>query len=560
MTATQEYFAAKLKLWSGMFLMFYCITHYMNHSIGIFGLNAVDYARDIFLFFWRNTFMNFFLPGVAVIHIYLSLSRIIRMASYRGFRRHEWFQLIAGILTVPALALHVTGTKIAHIFYGIDDTYTYFSIGITDYIDIIIFNLLMLLVWLHGYIGVKYWIKLNSKYMKYLGKIGTLFFILPILAFVGLISIFRESNLKQLIDPKFKEKLIISSNPESADLDQLTENAFIYFVVPYLLLIVVLFTGRFFFFKIKRRNNSIQIRYPEGSVSKIFPGMSILEASLDAGIPHAHVCGGRGRCSTCRIRIDQGLNNLEPPKQNEKRVLKRIGAPENIRLACQTFPKIDLNVSPLLAPETNFKETTTDQKFIHGSDKEICIMFTDLRAFTKMSEKKLPYDVVYILNQYFKLMGEIIEKQGGYLDKFIGDGTMALFGIEEGPKEGSQNAIMAAIQMIDELKKLNERLNHDLPFPLKMGIGVHSGNVIIGKMGYKHSKNLTAVGDAVNTAARLESLTKELKCQFIISKYTYELSDYQFKPLEQESVKIIGKDEMLDVIKIKDTSIIEIIK
>ena len=168
--------------------------------------------------------------------------------------------------------------------------------------------------------------------------------------------------------------------------------------------------------------------------------------------------------------------------------------------------------------------------------------------------------MVYILNQYFKLMGEIIEKQGGYLDKFIGDGTMALFGIEEGPKEGSKNAIMAAIQMIDELKKLNERLNHDLPFPLKMGIGVHSGNVIIGKMGYKHSKNLTAVGDAVNTAARLESLTKELKCQFIISKYTYELADYQFKPLEQESVKIIGRDEMLDVIKIKDTSIIEIIQ
>ena len=170
MTATQEYFATKLKLWSGMFLMFYCVTHYMNHSIGIFGLNAVDYIRDIFLFFWRNTFMNFFLPGVAIIHIYLSLSRVIMMASFRGFRRHEWFQLIAGILTVPALALHVTGTKIAHIFYGIDDTYTYFSVGITDYIDIIIFNLLMLLVWLHGYIGVKYWIKLNSAEIFYTVK------------------------------------------------------------------------------------------------------------------------------------------------------------------------------------------------------------------------------------------------------------------------------------------------------------------------------------------------------------------------------------------------------
>ena len=107
MTATQEYFAVKLKLWTGMFLMIYCVTHYLNHSIGIFGLNAVDYIRSIFLFFWRNPVMNYFLPGVAVIHIYLSLSRVIRMASFRGFKRHEWFQLIAGILTVPALALQV---------------------------------------------------------------------------------------------------------------------------------------------------------------------------------------------------------------------------------------------------------------------------------------------------------------------------------------------------------------------------------------------------------------------------------------------------------------------
>jgi len=556
MTATQEYFAEKLKLWTGMFLMFYCVTHYLNHSIGIFGLDAVEYIRNIFLFFWRNPVMNFFLPGVAVVHIYLSLSRVIRLASFRGFKSHEWFQLIAGILTVPALALHVSGTKIAHVFYGINDTYTFLSSSIADYTDIVIFNLLMLLVWMHGYIGVKYWMKVNSKYQSYQNKMGMFFFLLPILSFVGVISMFRESNLNLLIDPKYKEKVFNSSNPENVDLDKLTEDTMMYFVIPYLFLIILLFTGRFIFFKIKRRNNSIQISYPEGIISKIFPGMSILEASIDAGIPHAHVCGGRGRCSTCRIRVDKGLDQLEPPRQKERRVLRGIGAPENVRLACQAFPKIDLNVSPLLAHDANYKENASEQKYIHGSDREICIMFTDLRAFTKMSEKKLPYDVVFILNQYFKLMGEIIENHGGYLDKFIGDGTMALFGIEEGPKEGSRNAIMAASQMNVELKKLNERLIHDLPFPLKMGIGIHSGDVIFGKMGYKHAKNLTAVGDAVNTASRLESLTKEFKCQLIISKYTYELSDYKFNTIEEDSVKIIGRDEMLDVVKIENTSMV----
>ena len=552
MTATQEYFATKLKLWTGMFLMFYCVTHHMNHSLGIFGLTVVDYAREYFLLFWRNPVIRFFLLFTLVIHIIFSLLRVIKMASFKGFQSHEWFQLITGILTVPLLAIHITTTGIAHRFYGVEDTYTFWTSPGLDYFEIFFFNFIMLFIWLHGYIGIKFWMKVNSNYQKYLRQADIFFLIIPLLSIVGQISIFRESDLKGFFDTEYKEKILKYSNPENIDLNVLLENTIIYFVLPYLLSIMVLFGYRFYYFKIKRRNNSIKVSYPDGGVSNIFPGMNILDASLEAGIPHAHVCGGRGRCSTCRIRIDQDLTQLEPPRQNERRILRSIGAPENIRLACQAYPKIDLNVSPLLSADANFQESYFEQKYTYGSDREICILFADLRAFTKMSEKKLPFDIVFILNQYFKLMGQIIENNGGYLDKFIGDGTMALFGIEEGPKEGSRNAINAATKMNEELKKLNESLINDLPFPLKMGIGIHTGNVIIGKMGYKHAKNLTAVGDAVNTASRLESLTKELKSQIIISKYTFELSEHQIKDLEEDTVNIVGKNDLFDIIKIRD--------
>ena len=552
MTATQEYFATKLKLWTGMFLMFYCVTHHMNHSLGIFGLTVVDYAREYFLLFWRNPVISFFLLFTLVIHIIFSLLRVIKMASFKGFQSHEWFQLITGILTVPLLAIHITTTGIAHRFYGVEDTYTFWTSPGLDYFEIFFFNFIMLFIWLHGYIGIKFWMKVNSNYQKYLRQADIFFLIIPLLSIVGQISIFRESDLKGFFDTEYKDKILKYSNPENIDLNVLLENTIIYFVLPYLLSIMVLFGYRFYYFKIKRRNNSIKVSYPDGGVSNIFPGMNILDASLEAGIPHAHVCGGRGRCSTCRIRIDQDLTQLEPPRQNERRILRSIGAPENIRLACQAYPKIDLNVSPILSADANFQESYFEQKYTYGSDREICILFADLRAFTKMSEKKLPFDIVFILNQYFKLMGQIIENNGGYLDKFIGDGTMALFGIEEGPKEGSRNAINAATKMNDELKKLNESLINDLPFPLKMGIGIHTGNVIIGKMGYKHAKNLTAVGDAVNTASRLESLTKELKSQIIISKYTFELSEHQIKDLEEDTVNIVGKNDLFDIIKIRD--------
>ena len=552
MTATQEYFATKLKLWTGMFLMFYCVTHHINHSLGIFGLTVVDYAREYFLLFWRNPVISFFLLFTLVIHIIFSLLRVIKMASFKGFQSHEWFQLITGILTVPLLAIHITTTGIAHRFYGVEDTYTFWTSPGLDYFEIFFFNFIMLFIWLHGYIGIKFWMKVNSNYQKYLRQADIFFLIIPLLSIVGQISIFRESDLKGFFDTEYKEKILKYSNPENIDLNVLLENTIIYFVLPYLLSIMVLFGYRFYYFKIKRRNNSIKVSYPDGGVSNIFPGMNILEASLQAGIPHAHVCGGRGRCSTCRIKIDQDLTQLEPPRQNERRILRSIGAPENIRLACQAYPKIDLNVSPLLSADANFQESYFEQKYTYGSDREICILFADLRAFTKMSEKKLPFDIVFILNQYFKLMGQIIENNGGYLDKFIGDGTMALFGIEEGPKEGSRNAINAATKMNDELKNLNENLINDLPFPLKIGIGIHTGNVIIGKMGYKHAKNLTAVGDAVNTASRLESLTKELKSQIIISKYTFELSEHQIKDLEEDTVNIVGKNDLFDIIKIRD--------
>ena len=551
MTATQEYFATKLKLWTGMFLMFYCVTHHMNHSLGIFGLTVVDYAREYFLLFWRNPVISFFLLFTLVIHIIFSLLRVIKMTTFKGFQSHEWFQLITGILTVPLLAIHITTTGIAHRFYGVEDTYTFWTSPGLDYFEIFFFNFIMLFIWLHGYIGIKFWMKVNSNYQKYLRQADIFFLIIPLLSIVGQISIFRESDLKGFFDTEYKEKILKYSNPENIDLNVLLENTIIYFVLPYLLSIMVLFGYRFYYFKIKRRNNSIKVSYPDGGVSNIFPGMNILDASLEAGIPHAHVCGGRGRCSTCRIKIDQDLTQLEPPRQNERRILRSIGAPENIRLACQAYPKIDLNVSPLLSADANFQESYFEQKYTYGSDREICILFADLRAFTKMSEKKLPFDIVFILNQYFKLMGQIIENNGGYLDKFIGDGTMALFGIEEGPKEGSRNAINAATKMNDELKKLNESLINDLPFPLKMGIGIHTGNVIIGKMGYKHAKNLTAVGDAVNTASRLESLTKELKSQIIISKYTFELSEHQIKDLEEDTVNIVGKNDLFDIIKIR---------
>ena len=141
--------------------------------------------------------------------------------------------------------------------------------------------------------------------------------------------------------------------------------------------------------------------------------MSVLEASRAAGIPHASVCGGRGRCSTCRVRVGAGAAQLPPPAADEARVLARIGdAGGGVRLACQLRPTHDLEVTPLMPAGAGPSDIRVQVNPGQGIEREIAVLFADLRAFTRMAEGRLPYDVVFVLNQYFRAMGQAIEEAG----------------------------------------------------------------------------------------------------------------------------------------------------
>jgi adenylate cyclase len=301
-----------------------------------------------------------------------------------------------------------------------------------------------------------------------------------------------------------------------------------------------------------RRRQVNAITYPEDKVVLATPGLSILEASQLGNIPHASVCGGRGRCSTCRVRIMDGWDNLNPPNDKEIAVLRRVGAPEGTRLACQSIPTGDVSVIPLLPATATVRQAFNQPAYLQGQEREIAILFADLRAFTKFSEQKLPYDVVFVINQYFRHMGEAIEENGGHLDKFIGDGVMALFGLNENSKTACRMALNAAKSMAEELELMNQNLKSDLPAPLKIGIGIHVGQVIVGQMGYGSATSITAIGDPVNTASRLEALTKDYASQLVFSDKVANLVAEDFSSLRHESVEIRGRVEPLGIYIVED--------
>jgi adenylate cyclase len=243
----------------------------------------------------------------------------------------------------------------------------------------------------------------------------------------------------------------------------------------------------------------------------------VLEASRFAGIPHASVCGGRGRCSTCRIRVKGHLSALPTASAAEQKLLQRVGAPPNVRLACQLRPTGNISVTPLLPATAQASDGYAQPAYLAGQERTVAVLFADLRSFTGIAEQKLPYDLVFFLNSYFETVGESITSAGGMLDKFIGDGVMALFGIDSGPEQGCRQALAAAQRIGEQVDVLSRSFVAELPEPLRIGIGIHCGPAVVGRMGYGETVHVTAIGDTVNVASRLQDLTKQYSCQLIVS-------------------------------------------
>ena len=208
---------------------------------------------------------------------------------------------------------------------------------------------------------------------------------------------------------------------------------------------------------------------------------------------------------------------------------------------------------PLLNPETKEIKARTPVG-LSGKEKETVVVFIDLREFTKLSEKKLPYDVVYILNKYYSVCGEIIENNKGRLDKFIGDGIMAIFDGSQSSSENSKNSIKAAKLISKAIKDLNNQMKIDFAEELRFGIGIHKGNTIVGMMGYGETVTETVVGDNVNIASRLEELNKKYKTELVVSKDVLEASKINTKQFASEKIKIRGRSGELEIFSLQNAS------
>jgi len=278
---------------------------------------------------------------------------------------------------------------------------------------------------------------------------------------------------------------------------------------------------------------------------------TILESSLEADIPHIHACGGNGKCSTCRVLITEGIENLIPRNEVEQKMADLKGFTNEVRLACQTSGNGDIKLRRVVLDDSDIEEAVNQGRTSIGEvgrEVEVAILFSDIRAFTSFSENSLPYDLVHILNRYFNTVGAKIDSNGGFIDKYMGDGIMAIFGLEKGKEDdASYLAVKAALEMVESLKEFNEYLKDHFDHTFSIGIGIHFGKVVIGNLGFYKKVEFTAIGDTVNTASRIESVNKRSGTSVLISKDVYEQVKDRLVLGKRFEVSVKGKEEPLRV-------------
>jgi len=284
--------------------------------------------------------------------------------------------------------------------------------------------------------------------------------------------------------------------------------------------------------------------------------LSLLDIALKHGIEHMHVCGGQARCSTCRVIVCEGEQNFHPKNPDEQKLSAKKGLEDNIRLACQSHITGPVTLRRLVLDHRDADQAMHEQQQTSGREQSVAILFSDIRGFTRFSERHLSYDIIHILNRYFQEMGEVILVNHGYIDKYMGDGLMALFGIDGAdPRADCLHAVTAALQMETALERVNCYLQQNFGEKFEIGVGVHFGEVVLGNIGHRDKAMFTAIGDAVNLASRIEGQSKMIDSSVLVSECMYAHIHGQVRIGQTLNTGLKGKSgdyRLYEILALKD--------
>jgi adenylate cyclase len=538
----------QVRIGCGLVLFAYLVSHFFNHALGNISLDALAIGLHYHILFWQFPPVAMVFYGAAIIHAGLGIWALYVRRQFR-WKAIEPLQLVLG-LSIPALIIaHIAGVRLGQALYGQEKLYpeVFYAYWVVWPYKMWLMFAVLIVAWVHGCIGLYFWLQMKAFYKRAAPFLLVAAVLLPTMAMLGLYqggrTVVDDSDSAEWKTDNLSERQVGTPAQQDA-LEDITE----YFLIGYLGLIGLALLARGVRALNERRGGMISLSYGNGRTVRVPRGLSVLEASLRYNVPHASVCGGRARCSTCRIRVIGDCTALPEPSKREAFVLHRVGATDpSIRLACQLRPTTDLSFFQLFMPHAMSANAHASHPHRIGQERYLVSMFVDMRGSTRLAESRLPFDTVFIVNRFLGAVSQAVLACGGQPNQFVGDGELALFGLHAGPQAACRQALKAAAMIAANVEELNQFLSHDLNEPIRFGIGIHGGEVIIGDIGYRDHMVFTALGDAVNVAARLQDMTKSLACEAILSEEVRVTAGLAADSLPQQQVVIRGRSEPMTV-------------
>ena len=291
----------------------------------------------------------------------------------------------------------------------------------------------------------------------------------------------------------------------------------------------------------------MRVTYPDGRVSRVPRGFTVLEASRAAGVAHASLCGGRARCSTCRVRVVASAGDVPPALPGEQAVLDRVGVHAPVRLACQLRPTGDIAVVPLLPPTSPSIARRPPATPWPGEERFIVVLVVDMRDSMRMAETRMPFDAVFVIDRFLTATADAVRAAGERANNFTGDGLIAAFGLRCSPEEACRQALAAVGGIGRNVAALNRMLLGEMTEPIRFGIGIHGSVAVVGEIGFAETRVFTTLGDPANIASRLEQLCKTFGCEAVVSEQVCRLGGLDLGHLPLHAAELRGRTAPLEV-------------
>jgi adenylate cyclase len=546
----------QVRIACGLVMFAYIFSHFFNHALGNISYETMEAWLRWHVWWWRIPLVNATLYTAAAIHFSLGLWALHQRRHFR-YTVAEVTQLLLGLSIPLWLASHFGAVRVAGWLFGRPATIyasPLFAYWVPRPHMIAVQFILLTIAWTHACIGLYFWLRLKPWFRSAAPILLAIAVLLPPLAMIGAHHGAREV-VALAKDPQWRAQNVRAlPPPQRSVVDEIT---MFYFPIGYAAAIVLVFAGRGARVLRERQRGMVTVSYPNRQV-RVPKGMSVLEASLRFKVPHASVCGGRARCSTCRVRVVSDRSALPRPSGREAFVLARVGASRDpsIRLACQLRPQTDVAVIPVLPPHVGADFVRSRRRINIGDERYVVSMFVDMRGSTRLTEERLPFDIVFLINRFVEAASQAVTEAGGQPNQFVGDGVLALFGLDVDPAAACRQALRAAALVASNVAYLNHQFATEVQEPIQYGIGIHAGEVIVGDIGFRGHTVFTALGDAVNVAARLQDMTKSLDCRVVLSEEVCKTAGIDMDALVRQNVEIRGRSEPMTVFAVNDPTVL----